>query len=104
MLLVTRNYDTVNQPKGNVYILTVPDILEYSSEKLPEQLLVIQVLNVNLNIVDTIIFNTYTRNSSRISKVYETFIKQLYDIPIQLPQYLIRNGIRTNFISFERVT
>jgi hypothetical protein len=34
---------------------------------------------------------------------YETLIKQLYGLPIELSQYLIINGIRANFISFQEI-
>ncbi|CAN5690318.1 hypothetical protein BH23THE1_BH23THE1_32640 [soil metagenome] len=35
---------------------------------------------------------------------YETLLKQLYGIPIQLPDFLVFNSIRSNFISFPEVT
>ncbi len=33
-------------------------------------------------------------------KSYETLIQQLYGLPVEIPEYLIINGLRTNFISF----
>ena len=34
---------------------------------------------------------------------YETFLKRLYGIPIQLPEFLIINGLRVNFIPFQQI-
>jgi hypothetical protein len=34
---------------------------------------------------------------------YETLLKRLYGIPIQLPDFLIINGIRVNFASYQQI-
>jgi hypothetical protein len=34
---------------------------------------------------------------------YETLLKQLYGIPVQLPEYLVINGLRANFVPFEQI-
>lgn len=34
---------------------------------------------------------------------YETLTKQLYGIPVKLPEYLIINGLRINFITFQQI-
>ena len=34
---------------------------------------------------------------------YETLTKQLYGIPVKLPEYLIINGIRSNFVPFQDI-
>jgi hypothetical protein len=34
---------------------------------------------------------------------YETLIKQLYSIPVQLPEYLIINALRANFVPFQQI-
>jgi hypothetical protein len=34
---------------------------------------------------------------------YETLLKQLYNLPVQLPEFLIQNGLRITFISFEQI-
>ena len=33
---------------------------------------------------------------------YETLIKQLYGIPVELPEYLIINNLRSDFILFQQ--
>jgi hypothetical protein len=34
---------------------------------------------------------------------YETLLKQLYGLPVQLPEFLIQNGLRITFIPFEQI-
>ncbi len=44
-------------------------------------------------------------NENNLAKEsYDTLIKQLYGLPVQLPEYLIINGLRTNFIPFEQIS
>lgn len=48
--------------------------------------------------------NTQPLNENNLVKEsYDTFIKQLYGLPVQLPEYLIINGLRVNFIPFEQI-
>lgn len=35
---------------------------------------------------------------------FKTLLKQLYGIPVQLPEFLTINGIRANFISFQQIS
>lgn len=35
---------------------------------------------------------------------YETLLKQLYGLLITMPEFLIVNGLKINFISFEQIT
>lgn len=45
-----------------------------------------------------------TQNTNQLfEQSYEILIKQLYALPVQLPEYLIVNGLRVNFISFEQI-
>lgn len=39
-----------------------------------------------------------------VQQSYETLIKQLYGLPVVLPQFLILNGLKVNFISFEQLS
>ena len=41
--------------------------------------------------------NTLMRES------YETLLKQLYGMPVQLPEYLVINDLRVNFVPFEQI-
>ena len=34
---------------------------------------------------------------------YETLLKQLYNLPITIPEFLILNGLKVNFIPFSEV-
>ena len=54
-------------------------------------------VNIQVQDIQTPIINTLSHES------YETLTKQLYGIPVQLPEFLIINGLRTNFISFPEV-
>ena len=42
--------------------------------------------------------------NSLLNTSYENLLKQLYRIPVQLPEFLIINGSRINFISFQMLT
>ena len=46
---------------------------------------------------------TNIRNNEMIQQSYEILMKQLYGIPVQLPQYLVINGLRVNFVPFEQI-
>ena len=35
---------------------------------------------------------------------YETLLKQLYDLPVEVPEYLIVNGLRVSFIPFQQIS
>lgn len=39
-----------------------------------------------------------------IHKSYQSLLRQLYGLQVKLPEYLIINGLRVNFISFEQVS
>jgi hypothetical protein len=45
-----------------------------------------------------------TQRNEIMGLSYETLMKQLYGIPIELPGYLIVNGIKANFVPFQQVT
>jgi hypothetical protein len=49
------------------------------------------------------IIQNETQMQSLLRQSYETLIKQLYSIPVELPPFLIINGIRSNFIPFQEV-
>ena len=42
-------------------------------------------------------------NDELIRLSYESLIKQLYGIPVQLPEYLVINGLRANFVPFQQI-
>jgi hypothetical protein len=41
--------------------------------------------------------------SELFRRSYETLLKQLYGIPVELPEYIIINGLRVNFIPFTQI-
>lgn len=52
------------------------------------------------------IVNSLTTENILFQQSYETLIRQLYGLPgnsIELPEFLIINGLRVNFISFEQL-
>ena len=42
--------------------------------------------------------------SDLFKQSYETLLKQLYGIPVMLPEFLIINGLRASFISFNQLS
>ena len=46
---------------------------------------------------------TQVNENTLMRESYETLIKQLYGLPVDLPQYLIINGSRVNFVPFEKI-
>ncbi|CAN5605080.1 hypothetical protein BH23THE1_BH23THE1_32920 [soil metagenome] len=48
--------------------------------------------------------STIYNQPSLATESYETLVRQLYGLPVQLPEFLIINGLRINFVSFQDVT
>ena len=64
-----------------------------------------RIIRITRNVPETINpIVTLSTENSLLKESYETLIKQLYGIPVQLPQFLIINGLRVEFISFQRIT
>ena len=41
--------------------------------------------------------------SSLFLQSYETLLRQLYGLPVQLPEFLVINGLRVNFIPLQQI-
>ncbi len=63
-----------------------------------------QILNVLRSVNPQTSYNiSQSQQNTLMESSYQTLVKQLYGLPVQLPEYLIINGLRTNFIPFEQV-
>lgn len=68
-------------------------------------------INVSQSMANLPNLETYSSQASSnmmlLQMSYETLIKQLYGIPLEpypVPEYLIINGLKVNFIPFQNVT
>jgi hypothetical protein len=53
--------------------------------------------------ITRIIPNTSEENDNLRKQSYEVLVSQLYGFPVKLPEFLIINGMRVNFISYDEV-
>ena len=49
------------------------------------------------------VLNQTNIRNDETKQSYETLLKQLYGIPVQLPESLVINGLKVNFVPFEQI-
>lgn len=62
-------------------------------------------LLMNENVPQELLNRSHERSEipNLFQESYETLLNQLYGIPVQFPKFLIINGIKTSFISFQEI-
>jgi hypothetical protein len=117
----TSSPEAINEPVQRGDVLRIPNMSIYSEgTNIPEDLQRMQLPPFNDDLLSQIgrviaehlplstILNGQSPESLSLDDLfrqsYATFLKQLYGIPVQLPEYLIINGLRANFVPFQQIT
>lgn len=93
-------FSQLNIPRRrDAYISTNPSMaLGRSSRRDPDR------FSGNTRTIEEPIISPDTETNSLLNKSYETLLKQLYDLSIKLPEYLIVNDLKVNFKPFSEVS
>ena len=98
-IIPEEQYYTIRVNESNIYELQRDYMLGWV------KLTVAQPMNYNLRIGDIVRKivqpEKLTYPNTLVSQSYETLIKRLYGILVELPEFLIINDLRVNFISFQ---